>query len=501
MFKTFDFDPANKMAAVAEVLDSMQDYLSQLRMKSVEENRAMLMVEESLVSLAEHADPERPQRITVKASRLLGTLTISLTVPGQEFPFSEKVMPLGFPLEEEEEGDQARVIRGLILQSFGSRLKYKHRDGKNTVRIEAQRSPYSFLYQTMSCLLAAVLLGILCILTPTLILSYYAVVGGWSITYLLRSFTLAFPSFGSFSSSGWACTAFGIYLALSCIIVAGGVKKGIETFSKISIPILFILIVGLAVYSVTLKGGAAGIDYMLKPDWSKVGARTFVNAIGQSFYSISLGMGIIITYASYISKKENIVISGIGTAGFDLFFAVLAGFVIMPAVFAAGIEPGSGPGLIFDTLPFIFVSMSEASPLLATVVAVAFFLTVTIAALTSSVSLVEVPVAWLIEEKKMKRGSATLLVFAVTGIIGAFCALNLGVFDWLDKVCCNVLLPIGGILCVIFVGWIMKKDDVRDEFTSGGIRKGNQRLFAFAYFLVKYVAPVAVAVIFISNFI
>ena len=345
------------------------------------------------------------------------------------------------------------------------------------------------------------LLGILCILTPTLILSYYAVVGGWSITYLLKSFTLAFPSFGSFSSSGWACTAFGIYLALSCIIVAGGVKKGIETFSKISIPILFILIVGLAVYSVTLKGGAAGIDYMLKPDWSKVGARTFVNAIGQSFYSISLGMGIIITYASYISKKENIVISGIGTAGFDLFFAVLAGFVIMPAVFAAGIEPGSGPGLIFDTLPFIFVSMSEASPLLATVVAVAFFLTVTIAALTSSVSLVEVPVAWLIEEKKMKRGSATLLVFAVTGIIGAFCALNLGVFDWLDKVCCNVLLPIGGILCVIFVGWIMKKDDVRDEFTSGGIRKGNQRLFAFAYFLVKYVAPVAVAVIFISNFI
>lgn len=345
------------------------------------------------------------------------------------------------------------------------------------------------------------LLGILCILTPTLILSYYAVVGGWSITYLLRSFTLAFPSFGSFSSSGWACTAFGIYLALSCIIVAGGVKKGIETFSKISIPILFILIVGLAVYSVTLKGGAAGIDYMLKPDWSKVGARTFVNAIGQSFYSISLGMGIIITYASYISKKESIVISGIGTAGFDLFFAVLAGFVIMPAVFAAGIEPGSGPGLIFDTLPFIFVSMSEASPLLATVVAVAFFLTVTIAALTSSVSLVEVPVAWLIEEKKMKRGSATLLVFAVTGIIGAFCALNLGVFDWLDKVCCNVLLPIGGILCVIFVGWIMKKDDVRDEFTSGGIRKGNQRLFAFAYFLVKYVAPVAVAVIFISNFI
>ena len=342
------------------------------------------------------------------------------------------------------------------------------------------------------------LLGILCILTPTLILSYYAVVGGWSISYLLKSFTLAFPSFGSFSSSGWAVAAFVIYLAISCLIVAGGVKKGIETFSKVSIPLLFILIVGLAIYSVTLKGGSAGIDYMLKPDWGKVSARTFVNAIGQSFYSISLGMGIIITYASYISKKENIVFSGVGTAGFDLFFAVLAGFVIMPAVFAAGIEPGSGPGLIFDTLPYIFVSMSEASPILATIVAVSFFLTVTIAALTSSVSLVEVPVAWLIEEKKMKRGSATLLVFAVTGIIGALCALNLGIFDWLDKLCCNILLPIGGILCVIFVGWVMKKDDVRDEFISGG--SGSARLFGFSYFLLKYLAPVAVAVIFLSNF-
>ena len=123
MIKTFDADPANKMSAVGEALDSMQDYLSQLRMKPVEENRAMLMFEESLVSLMEYADPEQPQRITVKASRLLGTLTISLTVPGQEFPFSQKVMPLGISLKEEEDDDQARVMRGLILQSFGSQLR------------------------------------------------------------------------------------------------------------------------------------------------------------------------------------------------------------------------------------------------------------------------------------------------------------------------------------------------------------------------------------------
>ena len=345
------------------------------------------------------------------------------------------------------------------------------------------------------------LVGILCILTPTLILSYYAVVGGWSVTYLFKSFSLAFPSFGDFSSSGWSCAAFGIYMAISCLIVAGGVKKGIEIFSKVSLPLLFALIVGLAVYSLTLKGGSAGLDYMIKPDWSKVDARTFMNAIGQSFYSISLGMGIIITYASYINKEENMMISGLGTAGFDLFFAILAGFVIMPAVFAAGIEPGAGPGLIFETLPYIFVSMSEASPVLATVVAVSFFLTITIAALTSSVSLLEVPVAWLTEERKMKRGSATLLVFAVTGMIGMLCALRLNVFDWLDKLCCNILLPIGGLLCVIFVGWRMKKDDVRDEFTSGGTRKGNGKIFGFTYFLIKFLAPVAVAAIFLSNFL
>lgn len=162
MVMTFDVDPTNKIAAVREALDSMQSCLSQLRMKPVEENRAMLMFEESLVSLLEYADPEHPQRITVKTRRLFGTLTISLSVPGREYSFSEKVMHLDLSLDEEGEGDQARLIRGLILQSFGSKLQYRHRDGENTVRIEAQRSPYSFLYQTMTCLIAAVLLGVLC---------------------------------------------------------------------------------------------------------------------------------------------------------------------------------------------------------------------------------------------------------------------------------------------------------------------------------------------------
>lgn len=346
-------------------------------------------------------------------------------------------------------------------------------------------------------------LGALCILTPTIILSYYAVVGGWSISYLLKSFNLGFPdSFSSFSASHWECVcAFGVYMAISCLIVAGGVRKGIETFSKISIPILFVLIVFLSIYSVCLKGSAPGIDYLLKPDWSKVSAGTIVNALGQGFYSLSLGMGIIVTYASYINKDEDMVFSGVGTAGFTLFFAMLAGIVIMPAVFAAGIEPASGPGLVFDSLPFIFTRLSETSPVLGTLVAVFFFLTVSIAALTSSISLIEVPVAWLIEEKGLKRWKATLLVFAITSIVGAFCAWNLAIFEYLDLLCCNFLLPIGGFLCVMFVGWKMSLEDVRDEFSSGGVIKKNEKIFNAVYFIVRYVAPVAIAVIFLSNFI
>ena len=346
-------------------------------------------------------------------------------------------------------------------------------------------------------------LGALCILTPTIILSYYAVVGGWSVAYLLRSFRLGFPeSFGAFSASPREpLVAFIAYMGLSCLIVAGGIKKGIAAFSKISIPLLFVLVVCLAAYSVSLEGSAPGIDYLFRPDWSKVNTSTVVNALGQGFYSLSLGMGIIVTYASYISKDDNMVTAGLGTAGFTLFFALLAGLVIMPAVFAAGIEPASGPGLIFDSLPFIFKSLASTYPVLGPVVAVLFFLTVSIAALTSSISLIEVPVAWLIEEKGFRRGRAVLLVFLVTGLAGSACVLSSSVFESLDLICCNILLPLGGLLCVLFVGWKMKREDVRDEFTNGGTLKWNSRVFGVVRFLLCYLAPVAIAVVFLSNFI
>jgi len=341
------------------------------------------------------------------------------------------------------------------------------------------------------------IVGILSVLTPMVIVSYYSIVGGWSLEYLLRSFSL---DFGTFVSEGWTTLVFNtIFLLVSVAIVALGVKSGIEKFSKISIPILFVLIVLITVYSLNMPGAEKGVKYLVEPDFSMMTPKTFAFALGQSFYSLSLGMGIVITYSSYISKGENLVVSGAGTAITDLLFAILAGFAIMPAVFAAGIEPSAGPGLVFETLPHVFASMGSSVPWLSAVVAVLFFLTVVVAAMTSTISLAEVGVAFLIEEFHMKRVWACVIVFVGAWLLGLFSVFSSKFFGLLDAFSSNFLLTIGAFLVVIFVGWKMKKDDVRDEITNGGLK--NNRVFGVLYFLIRYLAPIAVLVIFLSNLV
>lgn len=364
--------------------------------------------------------------------------------------------------------------------------------------------------------------GALSIFTPLFILSYYSVVGGWSLEYLVQACSLTFTNadavevrslFGEFITGTWGpLVLFTIYLLLVLGVILGGVRKGIEKFSKLTIPLLFVLVVIIAIYSVSLPGSSAGIEYLVRPDWGKVTPATLVNALGQSFYSMSLGMGIIITYSSYIKKQENPVVTGFATGVSDFLFAIIASFAIIPAVFSAGIEPGAGPGLIFETLPFIFSSLSETMPVLSSIIAILFFLTILIAALTSSVSLMEVGVAYFVDEKKMKRSSASLLVFAVVWAAGAVCSLSFGplkgvtlfgnnIFDIFDKFASNFLLLIGGMLTLVFVGWKMDKASVRDEFTSSGKARGSRRLFESTYFLIKYVAPVLLGIVFIANFL
>ena len=362
------------------------------------------------------------------------------------------------------------------------------------------------------------LFGLLCVITPMLIVSYYSVVGGWSLDYLFKAATLSFTGgagagggFGSFVSSVWEPLLAHTVFLLVCIgIIFGGVRKGIGKVSKIGMPILFLLIVVIVVYSLSLRGAGKGAAYLLQPDFSKLTAKTVLDAIGQSFYSLSLGMGIIITYSSYVKKSENLLVTGFGTATADLLFAMLAGMAIMPAVFAAGIAPGNGPGLIFDTLPFIFSSMGQQMPALTAIASVLFFLTVLFAAVTSAVSLLEVGVAYLTEEFKMSRIKAGILAFIFAWTLGALCSLSfgplsgvqlfgLGIFDLLDKFCSNVLLIAGGLLCVVFVGWKMKRSDVYDEFTNSGTKRLNARLFGFIYFVIRYLAPVAVLLVFLSS--
>jgi NSS family neurotransmitter:Na+ symporter len=341
--------------------------------------------------------------------------------------------------------------------------------------------------------------GLVTVITPVLLLSFYSVVGGWSVDYLLKACTLRFTQdsagvFEELLSSTWEPifmhTAFMVGTA---IVILLGVKKGIERFTKVTMPLLFILIIIIVVFGLTLPGAGKGVEYLVKPDFTKITPSVITSAMGQAFFSMSLGVGTILTYASYVSKEENLMVSAGGTAVFDLLFAVLAGFAVMPAVFAAGIQPGQGPGLLFDTLPYIF---SQMTPWLGAVISILFFLSVLVAALTSSISLLEVGVAYLVEEKGVSRTKATIGLGALVWAIGVACSLSGGFFDFLDHLCSDWLMPFGGLLFAMFVGWKMSKADVRDELTNGGTR--NRILFNVVYFLIRYIAPIGILGIFLT---
>lgn len=364
-------------------------------------------------------------------------------------------------------------------------------------------------------------IGLFTFFAPIILVSYYSVVGGWSIAYQVRALSFAVSDtamtqaehsarFGGFIASTWTPLIWHtVFIGLTAIIVRLGIRKGVEQFTKTTTPLLFVLILAIMTYSLTLPGAKAGVDYLLKPDFSKLTGETMLSAMGQAFYSLSLGVGCILTYSSYMKRGENMLATGVGTAVFDLMFALLAGFAIMPAVFAAGIEPGAGPGLIFETLPYIFSSMGQTHPVISHVISILFFTTIVFAALTSSVSMLETCVAFLVDEKKWSRKSATLVLFLVCWGIGVFCSLSFGplkgvhllgntIFEFCDKLISNFVMTLGSLLFVIFVGWKMKKADVYDEFTCGG-RLRTGKVFNPIYFLIKWVAPIMIIAIFMSN--
>lgn len=358
--------------------------------------------------------------------------------------------------------------------------------------------------------------GLLAVVCPLIIVSYYSVIGGWSLQYLFKACTFGFTEritqeylntmFSGFISSTWVpLIGHTLFMVFTAMILLGGVKGGIERFGKVMMPLLYVIVIIIAVWTATLPGASEGFRYLFNPDFSKIDASVCAAALGQSFFSLSLGYGTMLTYASYVSKKENIATSSAAIAVSDLLFSLIASCAIMPAVFAFGLSAQGGPGLVFQTLPFIFSKMPIGG-----LVAIMFFLALLVAALTSSVSLFEVGVAYLVEEKKMSRKKAVILIFSIAWPIGVICSLSFGplseiklfgniFFDFIDKFSANYLITIGSLLFVLFVGWKMKKTDVYDEFTNGGSLKFNSRLFKVVWPIIRYVAPVAILIIFISN--
>lgn len=358
--------------------------------------------------------------------------------------------------------------------------------------------------------------GVMTVIVPLVVTSYYSVVGGWSVEYFFKSLAFSFTygesqsqintMFTDLVTSPWLpLIGLTVFLLATAIIVAAGIKGGIEKFSKVMMPLLFIIVLGIAIYSMTLPGAKAGLSYLFHPDFSKIDAKVCAAALGQAFFSLSIGFGTIMTYASYVSKKENVMFQSVATAVSDLSFALIAGIAIMPAVFAFGLNPQSGPGLVFETLPFVFSKMPGGG-----IIAILFFAALLVAAVTSSISMFEVGVAYLVEERKKSRIGACGIVFAGCWLLGALCSLSFGplsdvqifgrtIFDFFDNLSSNVLMTLGSLLTVLFVGWRLKKTDIYDEFTNGGALSTNARVFGVLWFLIRYVAPLAVLIIFLSG--
>ena len=363
------------------------------------------------------------------------------------------------------------------------------------------------------------LIGYMGVLTGFLISSYYAVVSGWCLEYMWASLLGKLNGdpeyintyFATFSQDPvkpvfWTL----IILLATYLIIENGVRDGIERASKLMMPVLFILLLVIVVASCMLPNADKGIEFLFKPDTTKLTGDVFLGALGQSFYSMSIAMGCICTYASYFSRDTNLFKSATQIGVIDFLVAILAGLVIFPAAFSVGVNPDSGPSLIFITLPNVFQQAFGSFSGLGYVVSLLFYALLSMAALTSLISLHEVSTSFLEEEVRTTRKRAATAVTIACMILGAICSLSLGawskqqlfgmtIFDLFDFVTGQLFLPIVGFLTCIFIGWFVPHKLVRDEFTNNGTLR-NVTLFHFYIFLVKYVCPICILFIFLHQF-
>jgi NSS family neurotransmitter:Na+ symporter len=369
------------------------------------------------------------------------------------------------------------------------------------------------------------LVGAMGVLAGFLILSYYAVVAGWVLAYAVESplgtiSGLSTPAeaqahFGALTGSALKSLGYhGLFMLLTILIVVRGIKGGIERASKIMMPAFFLLLLVLIARGLLLPGSGAGVEFLLRPDLSKISPSVFLEALGQAFFTLSLGMGAMITYGSYLSRESNLPRSSVEVAGMDTLVAVAAGFAIFPALFAFGMQPEQGPGLIFVTLPVVFHQMPAGA-----VFATIFFALVLVAALTSAISLLEVCATYFIDERGWSRSRAAWVLGGITfvlgipaalakgpwadwsvasllgatsgeGLLGSIGTLQLNWFDLVGTITSNYMLPLGGLLTALFVGWVWDRREVGREVRAG------RRSFKLAQTwinLLRFVAPLVIA--------
>jgi len=361
-------------------------------------------------------------------------------------------------------------------------------------------------------------IGYLGILTSTIILGFYAVVAGWCLQYLFASLggrlngdaSYVIDYFTTFSSDPvkpclWAVG----FVLITHVVVAQGVEKGIERASKLLMPLLLLLLVVLVVASCMLPGASKGIDFLLRPDFSKVSGGVFLEALGQAFFSLSLGTACLCTYASYFKRDTNLLRSATQIALLDSAIAILAGLMIFPAAFSVGVQPDSGPSLIFITLPNVFQRAFLTMPAVGYAISILFYALLVFAALTSTISMHEIGTAFFHEELRLPRQRAAWILTTVCSLIAVFCSLSVGgntdiqvlglsLMDFCDYLTAQYMLPVGAFLTSIMLGWFVDRQLVKDEFTNGGaLRESFFRVWLFS---VRFIVPLCLILIFLHQF-
>lgn len=417
-----------------------------------------------------------------------------------------------FPTEVGKNGGAAFILVYLLCVLFLampvmiSEFVIGRASGANTVGAYRKLAPGKFW----------IVAGYMGVLAGFLVLSFYSVVAGWTLNYTYSSlldhlsgdqdFALFFQRF---VEHPWQPLVFiYVFLLLTHLVVSRGVQDGIEKYSKMMMPMLLLIIVFLMGCSLSMPGAGDGLRFLLQPDFSKVNTQVVLSAMGQAFFSLSVGIGCLVTYSSYFSKDTKLVSSAFNVCMIDTMVAVLSGFIIFPAVFSVGGTVDAGPGLVFITLPSVFNSAFAQMPLLGYFFSSLFYVLLLLAALTSSISMHEISTAFILEHYQLSRKKAALVVTCVCTLLGTACSFSFGIwkdlklfgmgfFDMFDFLTAKFLMPLGGLLITMFVGWYLQRQFVEDELSNVGTLK--VRSMRILLFLIKWITPVGVAIVFLNE--